>query len=265
MKAISFGILIFVIIGIVLVSGCASHQSAGNISNETPTACKQSLNAPQECSGKSNSVSIITCAYQKLNISKRDINMSDQSVCNLYENISQEKCIAAIGAYLENASICNAAGDASEDCYISIAENDPKFTLADCDKMGVYYGDCYIAIAVVTDNASICSNVPVQSTDNCLEQVAVSTKNLRICTQMGSSSVKLRCASEILERVSSNDLTEFMCDDLLALGEGSLALTPDQCFYDVGIRTLDLQACARISNDDQRADCRARVQHASQS
>jgi hypothetical protein len=218
-------------------------------------------------------ISLVACVYPELSV-PNDSSLSDQSLCTLWapsQNFGaadngKQICTAARGAYLQDTSICNQAGDYKGDCYTAISKFSSSFTTSDCDKAGTAYVSCYISLAIRNSDAAICDKVPTASKGACVEQVAVSTKNFALCVGLGASTPEgFHCAQLTAGQINRADYTYQFCDDVSKFKSG-IGVSANQCFYEVGTRTLSIDACNRIVGEDSaKQTCTELVQHAQQS
>ena len=124
------------------------------------------------------------------------------------------------------------------------------------------YCHFYISVAVTNNDPSICLKVPEGSKGDCMEQIAIKNKNLSLCAQIGGP-VGLHCAQQFVQSISKENYTLQLCEDLTKIGAGTGGPSPNQCFYEVATRTLNLAVCDKIVGEDSaKNDCKTLVQHA---
>jgi hypothetical protein len=209
----------------------------------------------------------IACGFRKLNISKDNMRIG-LKVCDLdlipgqlyNEEARNQICMASMGVYLQDTSLCDNAGDHKGGCYLTIAKNNPSFTLKDCDKAGTAYIGCYIAVAVNNKDVSICSQLPTDSKDTCMSQMVESTKDYESCSQIIGDET-WRCATKFAQTTPKEKYTLQFCEDLKTGGGGGPP--PNQCFYDLATLTLDLNICDKIIGEvNAKEECITIIQHA---
>jgi hypothetical protein len=222
--------------------------------------------------GGASFISILSCFFEqaeKAGLTTQQLDGVRMEVCELYsanlENIGNKEniCTAAFGAYTKDTALCDSAGNYKGDCYRTLASNSPQMTLKDCDKAGIDYFACYIAIAVRTQDASICNQVPVAHKSDCITQVSVKLGDLSLCLQLGAGTREaVSCAVEVIRPIPRDNWTYEFCDAASKF-ENSVGVNLNTCFYEVGLKTLNLKSCQRITGDDAaKDDCATRVGHA---
>jgi len=218
---------------------------------------------PGNCSSYGYGASIVACIYDRLRIKKGNIRLDDMSVCGVWEafnsqNEKEKLCISGMGAYLQNTSICDSAGTYKVDCYMAIARNNSQFTLKDCDKLGVDYIGCYVTVAARDKNPNICSQLPKDNKDSCLSNLVIFTKDYESCAQLLGNESK-RCGINFAQTTPEEKYTVQFCED--SIGGGGHP--PNQCFYDVATRTLNVSICDRIIGEETAKEtCKTVIQHA---
>ncbi len=231
------------------------------------------LNIQQVCSQKPNGNFLterVACMYEELKINKKTLSPQDTSICEIMGiqgwgfSETNSICIAGIGVYLEKPTICDQAGQYKADCYGMIARNNQSFSLSDCDKAGIDYVGCYVAVAVNNLNTTICYELPQGNVDTCLIQIVQNTKTYSNCRQfLGNESE--RCTTYFAPSMKPENYTIEFCEDLATLsasGHG-VGVNPNQCFYEVATRTLNLTLCDKITEDATKNECNTIIQHAS--
>lgn len=228
--------------------------------------CYGALAGSEQCKEKANNylVGIIPCIYNNLHIKKEEINLNDTTICSFLENFqnfpdNDKLCIAGIGAYLNDTSICDKAGNYKGDCWIVIARNNPSFTLKDCDKAGTDYIGCYVAVAVAKGDSSICLSLPQGHKTDCLRQIALKTNNIDVCLNIDEPQYTKECVQKILIAIGEDNYTLHICDIMTQFDN----LNSNQCYYNIGLKNLDLNACNKIQGENTvKNECTTRVQHA---
>lgn len=254
------------------------------IDNKQPELCKKTsdsmscykeyvsqYNIKQFCSTTIwNFIGQIACLYDQLKLDKDDIIIGKNNFCSVYEDFpfhgeqATSACLAANGVFLEDTSICDKSGEFKGDCYLVLATIIPSFTTNDCDKAGTNYVGCYIAIALKNNNPSICNQIPEGSKGDCMEQIAKKTRNLSLCTNIGIPQ-GMHCAQQFVAGIKPEEYTLEFCEDISKIGAGTGGPSPNQCFYEVATRTLNVITCDKIVNEDtSKEDCKERINHALQ-
>ena len=245
------------------------------ISLQNPEICLQTSDITKcyqaygvgNCTSLGYGSTIVACVYDRLEINKESIKIEDTTVCEVWESFNNQNeknslCVSGIGTYLKDITICNQAGIYKPDCYSAIARSNPQFTLQECDKAGVDYIGCYISIAIRDQNPSICSKIPESRKDDCIGQIAITTKNLPMCAQIQGAG-GLQCAQKFVQMINKEEYTIQFCDAIKQIGPGTGGPSPNQCYYEVATRTLDSAVCQKIEGENNaKEECITIIQHA---
>lgn len=222
----------------------------------------------------SKNIEIQACNYKELfGVLKKeglteDKLKSDKTICQNGFNIPSGSetnedllCMAGAGVLSRNTALCNAAGELKGDCYIAMVNTYSDFTLSECDKSGVIYPLCYLAVAMRNNNPEICYKLPEGNIEGCLNNMAMNTQTYSSCTQLIGNKTKA-CVQYFAPRIKPEEYTMQFCEDIKNTGAGG-GPYPNQCFYEVATRTLNLDACDKISSQDREAGnrCKTIVEH----
>ena len=130
----------------------------------------QQNNDPKLCEKIPKSKQICMDAYRK----------KDSSNC-LAADFYTRQCNDAVA--FNDSSYCDGIVDFSEDCYLNIAIDTDNAQL--CDNLAVSKNYCYYTVATNTNNVNIC-NLLTDERDNCVADIAFNTNNIGLCEQAGT-------------------------------------------------------------------------------
>lgn len=86
------------------------------------------------------------------------------------EEIGKQYCIAAIGTYLKDLSVCDQAGVARAECYGAIAHTEDFVTLETCNVLETDSSFCYMHVAYRLNDMNICEKLD-ENKQNCINLV----------------------------------------------------------------------------------------------
>ncbi|MBN1386351.1 hypothetical protein JW968_05260 [Candidatus Woesearchaeota archaeon] len=248
-----------------------SYNHSICLKTENVTACYQQYDLYHtKCKNDTYNymVTNIACGFSNLKITQEDMEIGN-TICDLSliptqlydEEERPDVCLAAMGVYFKDTSLCDDAGEFKGDCYVGLARIVPEFSLADCDNAGVNYVGCYVAVAVKNKDPSICAKLPEGNKESCISSISSQTTSYSSCVEIfGDESES--CAEYFAPRMKPEEYTMGFCESLIKIGRSVGGPPLDQCFYEVATRTLNLEACDKIRNLDSVNECKTVVNHA---
>jgi len=136
----------------------------------------------QQClDGSRGLVKMIACGLKTLPISglsttdlitwKSDNNLLVCSPFQFPSSLNQhDYCLASLGVFTKDLSICDQAGIARAECYGFMADTEDFVTLSTCDKLETGVTFCYMHVAYRLNDISICDKAE-SNKENCIRLV----------------------------------------------------------------------------------------------
>lgn len=214
----------------------------------------------------------IACLYERLNISADAISTTDYTLCKIYADPSvytgeewKDRCLTGLAVHRQDLPLCEQVETElqREECYIDVARTDPSVTLSDCDAGGQVWPACYRSIALRENDSSICQELPTSHQENCFRPIAESTGNISVCTQIEGRQQSVSCANNVANNIPEDEYTYSFCETWSSFEAVDNSDT-DRCFYEVGTRTMNVDACNQITDDSARTECRQIVTHSTE-
>jgi len=218
------------------------------------------------------------CVFE--NIKARKDVLKD--ICDIFKDFNSlglekqrnEFCLASIAVFNKDLASCDETGQYKGTCYAKIASNN-SVGLIDCDKAGIDYVGCYIAVAARTKNISICSEVPSTAKVQCMQQVSMLALDLNICLQITDADTASGCVSNFLSKTCPT-YTDSNLQDCNMTGNDCLIiseirdkfqraenwLNPDICYYGIAKKVLSINECEKIIDITIRQQCKELITHA---
>ncbi len=209
------------------------------------------------------------CVLENLSISIAQVEAITPQICVIWGN--SDLCTATIAYYKKDVPMCDLSGTEKGNCYAAIALEDPSFDLKKCDAVGVDYPACYFSVAKRTNNPAICDEVPSSLKSNCINEIALYSSDIDLCSQIEDMPNAVACVRYILNKrcptypeLGECNISMSDCDVMRQVFQlsGRSDSNPDQCYYGIAKKNLDVSACSKIGDMNARTECTQLVGHA---
>ncbi len=194
---------------------------------------------------RNNDVTLCLTAGSKIGTCARELadKISDFNLCDALTNL-------------------NLIDYSRKQCYLDIASKDSSFEYTKCDEIfGLEYDDCYKAVALTQNKRNLCDELSTTAKQqSCLDEYIVKnrSKDILLCNYSSNSGA---CARDALKELGEQ-VTKAQCVTLRDQINGVGHDTYSNCFYTVGLRDLDVDACNKIMHNDlQKEECINKVNH----
>ena len=206
--------------------------------------------------------------FDVLHLNTNQLDSLYPEICVIWTD--NNRCRATIAYFKKDAALCDESGTYKGECYAAIAMDDSTFDLSECDAAGIDYPACYFSVAKRTNDPSVCEKVPTNLKSNCIDEVARKSGNIVLCARIDDSIKAGSCVIDMINRkcpsfsdTANCNITEADCKtmgDVRAL-TGQTNLNPDNCYYAVATKNLDLNVCEKIGDSNARTQCTQLVGH----
>ena len=139
---------------------------------------------------------------------------------------------------------------AQDMCYLVFAYE--KDDVAICKKIKIpdFQGSCFSAMAVKTQNSSLCEEAPALARDRCFSDVANElNEGTALCEKIKDQNQKDNCLANYASRTKDSAV----CRKI------SRQDARDSCFINSAFSANDYSLCSQISNPDMKRDCQSRL------
>jgi len=241
------------------------------LSLQEEISCKStysnSAGVPETCKNEfSNNIdNEIDCVLQKIEVTKSQLTDANISICSLLSSPSLP-CMVIEAISANDPKVCDKdkEADFANKCYFNLAKISKICTLEVCNKAGQVFSDCYTGIAIREKDPVICTNYARDSgKDWCYTEVAKAAQNIGYCISVTDKTLAQNCIAYVTDIKCPDDkncnLTKDDCSAIRAIvNKQQLEPTwnnPDNCYYKVAIKNLDIDACNQMLNQQSKQEC----------
>jgi len=225
------------------------------------TEAIEQLNKPP-CNQYSNDELLLTnCVMENINYERNEKNCNELKgtfFCQTNKNPSRVEepywCIANMAMCLQEISLCETVGEVEQECYLKVAQVNPKININDCNNSGTGYIGCFMGLAIRTKNPDLCKNyLPESKKEECYSRVAIVDTNLEKCDYSTTY-----CLTKTRNKICSSELDcTYTLDDCVILATDDPAGTySSRCRYYIALRDKNKEICEFISDKQMQQDCK---------
>lgn len=165
---------------------------------------------------------------------------------------------------------------ARDTCYIAFAINRSDASICREILTVTSLQGCYLSVATVTGNASVCILLGTSDARTCYAQVAVAKSNPRVCDQISDEYEKGYCYSsyardkrdasvcDLITSVSAKDdcyaNTASALQNVTLCSRISDLNRRDGCYFNAAMNQRDASICELITNAQQKSNCLQNIQ-----
>lgn len=250
-----------ILIGIVILSGCAS-------TNESKICDKiQEDSAKNEC-------------YETLAVQSNDVAFCDKITSGSFSDLSRNICYTHVAMNSGDPEVCKKVQSPYErDCYIELAKITKDPSLCDYAKLKYNYciaevvtvvpdeslcerisgtvteGKCYENLAVAKKDHSFCNKMPLDEygknkSDSCIFSVAATKQDKETCKKITHPVIQSNCLKELTRKEEEKSQPEIKVTPNICNDEENL-ISKGECYYKLAQETGNPTWCESITAYEQ--------------
>lgn len=202
--------------------------------------------------------------YGRVAVALKDETICDQAPASPDPGV-RDLCYVDVNKVKADPAICEKIRQTNRDqytqsalaqCYLDLAPVLKDYSI--CDQIHPVFTDfkdyCYRDTAIVLEDLARCPLFNNElNKDRCFSLIGIKKNDISICLEANNKGEKNICISKIA--ANENDLG--VCDKYMSIAPTNSynVSDKDQCYYEVGVKNLNLDICSKIIATYEKGTC----------